>query len=365
MKRFFPFYIYNMKDYIIVGFGFAGVALAHLLNKNQKDFVVFDDVSSSSTSISGALYNPVVLKRFTPVWKATQQIQLLQNFYVEMQEDLGVKLIAPIRILRKFASLEEQNNWFVASDKPELSSFLSTKIIKEINSYINTPFGLGEVLHTGRILTNNMLSAYRDKINKKNIFYKEKFDYSAVKFHKEGVLYKGIVAKRIVFCEGYAVMKNPYFTYLPMQGCKGELLTFSAPDLHIKDIIKSAGFIFPNQENTYKVGATYNYKDTTDAITEQGKEELIDKLKNLISCDFTIINQQAAVRPTVLDRRPLVGVHPEIQNMFILNGLGTRGAMLAPYTATALFDFIEKEKPLEKEMNISRFQKRYRLRNQK
>ena len=181
----------------------------------------------------------------------------------------------------------------------------------------------------------------------------------------EGISYKGIATKRIIFCEGYAVMKNPFFNYLPMQGCKGELLTFFAPDLHIKEIVKSAGFIFSDGENTYKIGATYNYKDTTDSITEQGREELIDKLRSLISCDFTIINHQAAVRPTVLDRRPLVGEHPEKQNVFILNGLGTRGALLAPYTATALFDFIEKDKPLEKEMNISRFQKRYHLRNQK
>lgn len=353
-----------MKDYILVGFGFAGVAFARLLEKNQKNFVVFDDDSASSTSLSGALYNPVVLKRFTPVWKATEQMQLLKEFYAEMQDDLGVELMISVPILRKFASLEEQNNWFVASDKPVLSSFLSTKIIKEINPYIETPFGLGEVLHTGRILTSNMLRAYVDKLSKKDVFYKEKFDYSAIEIHSEGVSYKGITAKRIVFCEGYAVMKNPFFNYLPMQGCKGELLTFSAPDLHIKEIVKSAGFIFPNGKNTYKIGATYNYKDTTDAITEQGREELIEKLKSLISCDFTIINYQAAVRPTVLDRRPLVGAHPEKQNMFILNGLGTRGAMLAPYTATALFDFIEKEKPLEREMNISRFQKRY-LRSQK
>ena len=41
--------------------------------------------------------------------------------------------------------------------------------------------------------------------------------------------------------------------------------------------------------------------------------------------------------------------------MFVLNGLGTRGVMIAPYVSKQLFDFIEDEKPLEKEINISRF----------
>jgi len=32
-------------------------------------------------------------------------------------------------ILRKFFSIEEQNNWFVASDKKNLAPFLSTNLI--------------------------------------------------------------------------------------------------------------------------------------------------------------------------------------------------------------------------------------------
>lgn len=62
----------------------------------------------------------------------------------------------------------------------------------------------------------------------------------------------------------------------------------------------------------------------------------------------------AGIRPTVKDRRPLVGVHPKYKNLFILNGLGTHGALLAPYTATSLYDFIENGKMIDKEMNITR-----------
>ena len=79
----------------------------------------------------------------------------------------------------------------------------------------------------------------------------------------------------------------------------------------------------------------------------------------MISCPFEIIDQEAGIRPTIIDRRPLIGIHPRIDKLFILNGLGTRGSLLAPYTATALYDFIEKQIPIDKEMNISRFEKRY------
>jgi glycine/D-amino acid oxidase-like deaminating enzyme len=43
----------------------------------------------------------------------------------------------------------------------------------------------------------------------------------------------------------------------------------------------------------------------------------------------------AGVRPTVKDRRPLVGTHAEYSAIHILNGLGTRGVMLGPSMAKA------------------------------
>ena len=48
----------------------------------------------------------------------------------------------------------------------------------------------------------------------------------------------------------------------------------------------------------------------------------------------------AGVRPTVKDRRPLVGTHSGLNSIHILNGLGTRGVMLGPYLANQLFQQI-------------------------
>ena len=64
---------------------------------------------------------------------------------------------------------------------------------------------------------------------------------------------------------------------------------------------------------------------------------------------------QRGVRPTVKDRRPLIGTHPTYKNLHILNGLGTRGVMLAPAMALDLFDCIEKGKSLDKSIDIKRF----------
>ena len=91
--------------------------------------------------------------------------------------------------------------------------------------------------------------------------------------------------------------------------------------------------------------------------TEDGKSELIDRLKEIISCDYEIIAHQAGVRPTVKDRKALIGTHPNYPNLHILNGLGTRGVMLAPTMALHLFNSIENGFVLDKNIDIKRFTK--------
>ena len=125
-------------------------------------------------------------------------------------------------------------------------------------------------------------------------------------------------------------------------------------------VIKSSVFILPIGNDLYKVGATYDWKDKTNNPTEEGKKELVDKLKELISCDFEIVEHFAGVRPTVKDRRPLVGTHPIHSQLHVLNGLGTRGVMLGPYLANQLFQHIENAVPLESEINIERCYKKSR-----
>jgi glycine oxidase len=82
-----------------------------------------------------------------------------------------------------------------------------------------------------------------------------------------------------------------------------------------------------------------------------------NRIKEILNCDFEIISHFAGIRPTVRDRKPLIGTHPEHSNIHILNGLGTRGVMLAPAMAKDLYENIENKKPLPKDIDIKRYAK--------
>ncbi|MCL7753709.1 FAD-binding oxidoreductase [Polaribacter sp. Z022] len=342
-------------DYIIVGLGLAGLAFVEELIAAEKTFLVFEDDSQTSSLVAGGVYNPVILKRFTPVWNAIEQLKLALPFYKKLEEKLQIKVDEKFITKKSFKSIEDQNNWFAALDKPKLVDYLDPKLDTHNYHGVLADFNFGNVKHTGRIDTQKLVEAYRDYLKGKNLIRFENFNYADVELKENTVNYQDINASKIVFCEGFGIKQNPFFNYLPLNEAKGELLTIHAPELKIDFLLKSTLFVLPIGNHTYKVGATFNWKDKTSIPSKEGKEELIDKLKKVINVDYTIVNQTAGVRPTVKDRRPLVGVHPEYKQLVVLNGLGTRGVMIAPTVAKNLYKHLEKGENLDEEINITRF----------
>lgn len=344
-----------MLDYIIVGGGLAGLAFAETALEKGKKVMVFNDTSQTSSKVAAGLYNPVILKRFTQVWQANEQLALMHAFFGRLEQRFQLQFNHRIPLLRRFYSVEEQNDWFTASDKPNLSAFLSPKLIHEQFNAIDSPFGFGEVLHSGFVDTELLLKTYHNYLNSLGSLSLTTFDYDALRLQMGSVLYKDLTAKHIVFAEGFGMTANPFFFSLPLDGAKGELLLIKAPDLDLKSIIKTDIFILPLGNHIYKVGATYNWEDKTNTPTQAAKDELLAGLKEVIHCDFEVIDHLAGIRPTVKDRRPMIGTHPQHPNVHLLNGLGTRGVMLAPAMAQLLFDHIENGATIDNHISIRRF----------
>lgn len=349
-----------MLDYIIVGFGLAGMSFAAQLRKEGKSFVVITKEENSSSQVAGGMYNPVILKRFTAAWNATIQLKYAIPFYQEIESYLGCTFLYPQPVLRIFKTVEEQNNWLIAADKPNLSNYLSTNFVPNTNAYIHANHSLGKVNNAGRLHVSNLLANYKTKLLEANQYVLDAFDYDALLLNETSVVYKNYNAKRIVFAEGFGLLNNPYFKYLPLNGTKGEVLIIKAKKLNLAAIIKASVFIIPlSTKDHYLVGATYNWSDKSWETTQEAAQELQTKLRTILKCDYEIVSQLAGIRPTVNDRRPLVGQHPIYKNLYVLNGLGTRGVMVAPLVSNQLLNSILHNKPLDAEIDIKRFNNLY------
>lgn len=341
-------------DYIVVGLGIAGISFCEQLNENNSSFIAYDQSEKGATLTSAGVINPTVLKRFTRVWNAEKHLAEATKFYTRLSKELNISFFSEIPIVRLINSIEEQNNWTVMSDKIEMEPFLHPEIIKCDNPSINAPFGFGKVLGTGRIDTQVLIQSYKDRLHKDQLLREEYFEHSLLEESNSYVMYKDVRANHIVFSEGPNVIHNPFFQKDLLIGNKGEYIIIHAPELKLNSILKASLFIIPIGEDHYKVGATFSHGDYSSEPSIEAKEDLVLKLSKIISCSYQIKGQEAGIRPTTRDRKPLLGPIEIGSRISFLNGLGTRGIISAPSLSKQLYNFLEKGHDLPREMDIRR-----------
>ena len=337
-------------DYIIVGDGYAALFFAHQLIKNNKSFYLFSEGKKSASFVSAGIINPAVLKRFTTFWLAQEQIDSLKKTLSEIEGYTHKNYLIEKPILRVFHDEKEKELWLKKSNE---ISFLSNDFIK-INS-IKNPFGCGKVNHSARLNVRDFFTDLMNYLEQNSHLIKEKFDYNLIK--TENSTYKDIQFKNIIFAEGMAVKENPYFSEIPVEANKGHHLEVKISEKIEDDFtIKKKHFIFPLNENTYYYGGTYDREQTHHKIDDSAVEKLTNALAEFYPNDFEVTQVKFGFRPTVKDRRPIVGNHPEFKNLYVFNGLGARGILNGNYFAINLYNHLENGEEIHPEVDLKRFQ---------
>lgn len=299
----------------------------------------------------------MVLKRFTAVWKAQEQLVDLNELYDYISTQTGLDYRHSITVARRLHDEKEAKTWVKKSKREDLKNFMSDNVVDIAINGIESTAGYGVVNGTGWVDTISFMKDTIDFFDKKNAVYIDTLDLDALSFQNDVVIYKNIKASSIIFAEGYRMRDNPYFNTLPLQGNKGEVLIVKIPNLKLDYIIKSSVFLMPYKEDLFWLGATYDRDDLEDVATEKGREFLTSRLERFLKLPYQIIDHKHGIRPTTIDRRPFVGRHPNHKNLWLFNGMGSRAVLIAPWAAQELSNHLYHQTPLNNEINISRFQK--------
>lgn len=346
-------------DYLLVGQGVAGSCMAQKLVKEDKTFLVIDKNKEKASTVAVGVYNTLVLKRFAQIWNAEEQLKWMFIYFEYFEEILKSSFISEIPTYRIIHNEDELKTLQKKADLPQMKEFLSGEILHDSTIPFKIPLGFTEIKQTGRIDLEKCIRLFQEFLLSKNLFREEEFDYSAMEFKENFIQYKDVQAKRIIFCEGFGIKKNPYFNYLPVIGVKGEVLKIKTEEVLPRGIWKAYNFLMPLENGICYTASTYDRDDLTVKPTEKGKQEIIEHLKEIYDGPFEILEHTAGIRPTVQDRRPLIGKHPKNNRLFVLNGMGTRGTLLAPQMTEFLYDYLEYGKEIEKETDVSRYDKLY------
>ncbi len=350
---------YQGVDFIIVGQGLTGSLLAHALLQKGKTIHVFDNHHQhASSKVAAGIINPVTGRRVVKSWLIDDLIPFAKRTYKELETRLGIKIYYERNVIRILFSIKDENKWLEKTGDQTVAKYvLENKGLGSFSRKINEGEGVGEIQYSSQVDMPLLLDTTKTLFLNDKILDVEKFDYQLVRFEKEQVFYKKIKAKKIIFCEGQQGRNNPWFGKLPFEVAKGEVLLVKIPNANFDKILKHKLFVVPLQNDLYWIGSTYDWDSPDDLPTEEAKQLLIHKLKKVLTIPFEIVDHQAAIRPTTFDRRPLVGLHPENTLLGIVNGMGTKGASLAPYFVNQFVEFLLEGKALDKEADIARWEK--------
>ena len=345
-------------DFLIIGQGISGTVVAQTIEQKSKTYYIIDNnINNTSSKIAAGIMHPMSFKRCILNWRGKEFFEFSQEFYLNHNKILNTKNFKKIKLFRLFSSFEEQNNWIGKSSSSIYSSVLGNEE-KSIEN-IHNDYGNSEVKKCGHLNVKLFLKSSKKYFEKTKKIIPDEFELNELKYDGKLFFYKGIYAKHIIMCQGAHGLNNKIFGYLPIIANKGELIDISTKYLP-KFMLSKGVFSLPIDKEIFTVGSTYNHVDSFQGVTESAKDQLLKSLEKICSIkDLKIIKQKYGFRPTTIDRKPIIGPHPTIKNMYIFNGMGSKAVLMAPLLAKELIEHILNKKPLDQNINVSRFIKKY------
>ncbi len=341
----------NKYDYIILGGGIAGSLLAWQLHLRKKSFLLIDNEDPHASSrVAGGMINPITGKRLVLTWMAEKLYDFNHRFYPRLEKSLGVPFYRELPLRRVFKNAAQANDWLVRCRQADYRPFILNDGDETSLFGIKTPFGYGTVLGAA-VDTVPLLNALHAVLG--NSYRKTNITYDEIKPAKEHIRIGELACQKLIFCEGWKATANPWFSYLPFNPCKGDVLKIRA-EISQHTGIAAGVFLLPFGDH-FRCGSTYIWDELDCTATEQGLRTMTRQLENILSVPHALLEHKAAVRPTVKDRRPFLGRHPREKRFYIFNGLGTKGLSLAPWFSRHMADYLLGHGGLMPEVDIKRF----------
>jgi len=339
---------------LVVGCGVAGICLTHELLQANCEVQVIDNGKNVSSAVAAGIINPIVFRRMTLSWRVAEFIPFATQKYREIEQKTDVSFFHPLVIRRLFASEQELEFWKKKQAFPEYLDYMEKLTEEDLNFPMEqNTFGTGRVKNASYLDANVFVATNREYFKSVGILSEENFDYANL--DAENGIYNQTQYDFVIFAQGKDSTYNPFFGYLPLQQTKGELLTIQSETMYSNESLNRKCFLLPLGNHQFKVGSTYVWDTDNTIPTEEGLKTITENLKSVSDEPYTILEHYAGVRPTVPDRRPLLGKHPEYPKMVIANGLGAKGYLIAPLLMYDLIQHLLQGKEIPKDSHISRF----------
>jgi glycine/D-amino acid oxidase-like deaminating enzyme len=288
---------------------------------------------------SSGLINPVTGRKYVKSWMIDELIESALDFYSWSEEVLGKKYFHRVEIIRSLHNQEALKAWKKRLGDPEYSAYISEKR-NELLDRKERPYGI--VTGAFRLDAPAWLLDCRMHLRQLGVYEELAEPYVG---NEQG--------NQIVIWATGSIDNSISEGLIPN---KGEALVVRISDWEFTSIVKEDVFFIPlREEHHYWVGSYYDRWPSDHSPSAEGKKQLMEAIEFVYKGSFVIKKHLSGTRPTVDDRRPLVGPWPGRNKHYIFNGMGTKGTSLAPFWARHLMSHIVSGTPLIELVNPSRY----------
>jgi glycine oxidase len=309
-----------------------------------------------ATSTAAGIINPVTGKRFALSWRFSDFFPVANTFYKSLEQALDIQIWHDRIITRIVQQQADLNSWISRSGYPEMSEIMSTQADAGAwKPVLNDFLAFGKLNSAAQVNIPLLCSAWKARGLAEGWFQEREFDHTTLPQHAQQ--YDGIV-----FATGHLASQSGLFTDVPWNHAKGTVAHVKIKALQpdttlplLKDKILLAPLL--HQPGVFWAGSNYEWKQTDAWPTATGVDMLAQELQSMLRTEYEITEVKSGIRPVAIDRRPVLGASQTHRNVFIFNGLGAKGALLAPFWAQHLVEHLLDGAALDKEVDVRRFEK--------
>ncbi len=347
-------------DVAILGQGLAGTTLAWECCQRGLSVCVIDPGHAGTASrVAAGLITPFTGKRCLPSWRYSLFWQCAVQFYRSIERKTSTRFFHELTHDRVFVSAQERDRWLDrTSGQPRAESPCTPQaeldaLSPHTRTYRDCRWGGLALTGGGRLDVARFLRVSRQQWQATGAYRQAVVSEQDIVLEAEAVRLPrlGLTAQRLILCRGAEERLHPWFPQVRFLPAQGEILSL-AVDFALDRVVHQGVWLVTTGAGRLLVGSTYEWNRLDGCPSRAGSEELRLKLAEGGPFAYRVVGHCAAVRPALHDQKPVLGWHPRYPRLGLLNGLGSKGALQAPWLAQHFVDHITTGIPLDTELDL-------------
>jgi len=346
-------------DFLIIGQGLAGSLLAwQLIQQGQRILIVDPCLKQTTSRTAAGLINPITGKRLVKTNGLEHYLPVAKTLYQSLSEFFGKDFLHPIQQVRLFKSNDDLLQLKKRQQHADYTPYLGPQFTASAKDYLSdTSLGGFEQKQCAYLDTVSLLDHLRQFFQQQDCFIRSQLEPTALKLTANTVEWDNYTIDKVIFCDGYQLKDNPWFSWLPLQPAQGEIFTLETNQTLPQEMVQFGKWLLPLSNGQFKLGATWQWKPLDEKASDASTEELLNACHQQFPAlrDARIIEKKVGIRPGTRDKQPFIGTHPHYSQLLVFNGFGSKGSLLIPWCSERFSEYLLQHKELPESLDIKRY----------